>query len=486
MANEELPKPGREPLSDLKRKRLERIFEIAGKKATAASAPNDFDYVTDLLGQCVTGDPANAIYVRAYIDNLHKKFGNPKKINPLVAQFKERGARSALKKALAQSQWDEVIAQGLKVLTANPWDVPALTGMAAAAGKTGDRDCELCYLKAALTGAPKDPTCNKLFAIALRERGLLDQSIVFWRRVEEAVPGDSEAGEEARRMIATMTVEKARSRGEYDEDDESTRILRQKAQEQEEQSFEKKTLRKIQQSPQDIANYLELSQFYLNDDRFQEAENLLAKAYELSDNDADIREKWEDAQLRHLRQKITLAKDPNAKKKLQEEYFEKDLEVYKNRVARYPGNLSFKFELGYRYMLTKRYAEAIQELQVARNDPRRKGVSLLVLGQCFQHIKQFRLARDHYEAAIQEIPDRDGDNKKRALYLAGRLAMALKDVEAAEKYLTTLAGLDFTYRDASALLDKIAKLRENPGFADAKGDRPAGPEADQPSDQGTT
>ena len=69
---------------------------------------------------------------------------------------------------------------------------------------------------------------------------------------------------------------------------------------------------------------------------------------------------------------------------------------------------------------------------------------------------------NNYESAIQEIPDRDADNKKRALYRAGRLAMALKDLETAEKHLTTLAGLDFTYKDVSKLLDKIAKLRENP------------------------
>ena len=32
----------------------------------------------------------------------------------------------------------------------------------------------------------------------------------------------------------------------------------------------------------------------------------------------------------------------------------------------------------------------------------------------------------------------------------------------AEKHLSALAGLDFTYKDVSKLLDKIAKLRENP------------------------
>ena len=68
-----------------------------------------------------------------------------------------------------------------------------------------------------------------------------------------------------------------------------------------------------------------------------------------------------------------------------------------------------------------------------------------------------------FESAIQDIPDRDAQNKKRALYLAGRLAMAMKDFEHAGKHLKALASLDFTYKDVSALLDKLAKLRDNPG-----------------------
>ena len=107
--------------------------------------------MTDLLSQCVSGDPGNPIYVRAYVENLQKKYSNNRKGSPL-AQFKERGSRSALKKALAQEQWDEVIQHGLKVLTVNPWDVPTLTGMATAATKFGDRDCEFCYLQCGAVG----------------------------------------------------------------------------------------------------------------------------------------------------------------------------------------------------------------------------------------------------------------------------------------------------------------------------------------------
>ena len=466
-------KPGREALTPAKRKRLEKVFEHASKKVTGG---NDFDYASELFAQCVIGEPGNINYVRAYIENLQKKYNNNKK-GASLAQFKERGSRSALKKALAQEEWDEAIKHGLKVMTVNPWDTVALTGMATAAAKSGDRDCELFYLKCALTPNLKDPAANRNYGIALAERGFLDQAIACWHRVEEALPDD----DDAKRAVAVLTVQKARSRGEFDDDDTS-RKLRVKSQQQEELTLEGKLQQKIQRDPQNLATYFELAQVYLADERFREAEEILGKAYKLSNGDPDTREKWEDAQLRYLRQKISKTQDPEAKKNLQQEYFEKNLEGCKNRVERYPNNLAFKYELGYQYLLTKQYNEGIRELQVAKNDPRRKGVCMLALGQCFQQIKQYRLAMSHYESAIQEIPDRDAENKKRALHLAGRLAMGLDDLHVAEKYLTVLAGLDFTYKDVSALLDKIAKLRENPKTTEPQGGGEPGPQADDQED----
>lgn len=149
MASAELPKRGREPLTPAKQKRLEKVLEHATKKA----ASDDFDYATESFAQCVLGEPGNFIYVRGYLENLQKKYNHNRKGHPL-AQFKERGSQSALKKALGQEQWDEVIAHGLKVLAVNPWDVPALDAMATAAGKMGDYDCEAFYLKCAL-GQPE-------------------------------------------------------------------------------------------------------------------------------------------------------------------------------------------------------------------------------------------------------------------------------------------------------------------------------------------
>ena len=74
------------------------------------------------------------------------------------------------------------------------------------------------------------------------------------------------------------------------------------------------------------------------------------------------------------------------------------------------------------------YNEAIALFQQAKSEPRRRGLCLLALGQCFQRIKQNRLAMTHYEQAISEIPERDETNHRQALYLAGKMAADLKDL----------------------------------------------------------
>ncbi len=445
----------REPLSTAKQKRLQQCFSHASKQM----AQENYDYATTLFAQCVEGDPSNLSYVQSFLANLQKKYNN-NKTGSKLAQFKERGARSAIKKALSQSKWDDVIKHGLKVLAVNPWDIPTLTSMATSADKAGDDECELYYLKCALDANSKDPDVNRQCAMALATRQQFDQAIACWHRVEQARPDD----DEAQRAIASLAVEKTIVHGKYEDKDAAKFAGNRRGQPHApecELTMQEMLEGKIKNNPEELSNYFELAQLHINSEDYQAAEDVYARALEVSDGAPDVRERWEDVQVRHLRQQITQTEDEETKKKLREEYNQKELAIHKARAERYPNNLSFKYDLGLRYQVNKQYNEAIKEFQQARNDPRRKGVCLLALGQCFQQIKQYRLAMSHYESAVEEIPDRDAKNKKEALRLAGKLAMALKDVDAAEIHLTALAGLDFTYKDVSALLDKVDELREN-------------------------
>ncbi|NDH95129.1 MAG: hypothetical protein EBZ13_11495 [Planctomycetia bacterium] len=61
----------------------------------------------------------------------------------------------------------------------------------------------------------------------------------------------------------------------------------------------------------------------------------------------------------------------------------------------------------------------------------------------------------NYQTALEHLGDRELELRKRALYRAGVLAAGLKDRDAAHKHLSTLAELDFGYRDVAARLEKL-------------------------------
>jgi tetratricopeptide (TPR) repeat protein len=470
----------REPLSPAARKRLQKCFEHASKQ----TSQENYDYATELLTQCVLGDPGNPVYVQNLVGNLQRKYNNNKK-GSTMAQFKERGARSAVKKALSQSGWDDVIKHGVAVLKVNPWDVPTLQAMATAsaaiAGEADDPlhagygDCELYYLKCAVETAPNDPDICVQLGTTLGKRQRFDEAIAFMHRAEKIRPED----DEIKRAIARLAVEKTIAKGKWDEDGKERRPGARGGTQpgEEDLSPEERLRRRIARAPDDISGYHELAQFYLVADRFKEAEEVYAQALKLSPDDANLRETMEDIGIRDVRGQWAAAdrrykesRDPADKAeaaRIRKDLYNKELVLYRSRCERFPNNLTYRYELAVRYQLLGQFNEAIRELQVARNDPRTKGRCLLALGECFQNIKQLPLAMKQYEAAIQEIPDRDTDNKKKAYYRAGRLAYQIDDLAAAERHLTTLASMDYLYRDVSALLDEIARRRQDGGSAGA-------------------
>ena len=455
-------------ITPAKRKRLQQCFEAASKMMAQENC--NYDYVTDLLAQCVAGDPGNFAYTQAFLANLKKKYNN-NKYGSRGAKFTTVGARSAVKKAMGHKDWNKAIAAGLDALKANPWDAGVLLHMANAAEEAGYMDVQMSYLKAALDGSPKDVDVIRPCAAALAKRKQFDQAIILWHRVEEMRPGDKEAAQ----AIGDLTVEKTIDKSGLDKKDPSKSKFAKEGQSQlQDATVDVSSIEKLEKTiarkPEELSNYLELAELYIRDEQFGKAEGVLRKACDVSNNDVDIREKWEDAQLRHLRQQLSLAEkeaktgDEKAKakfKSLRKEILRKEVDVYRHRCERYPNNLAYKYELGLRYRYGGMYNEAIKEFQQAKNDPRRKGPCLYELARSFEHIQQPKLAMSHYQAAIEEIPDREDLAKKKALYDAGRLAMSLKHLDTADRLLNRLAEMDFNYRDVSALLDQITEMRKN-------------------------
>ena len=458
-------------IDDRKLKRLQSCFEHARKVVSQEDCNRD--YVADLLSQCVNGDPSNAEYMQAFWENLCKKYNN-KRLNKL-AQLSGLAGRASMKKALGQKDWPNAVKQAVELLRKNPWDAVALAGMATVAQENSFGEVELLWLKYALVSEPNDTDVNRQCALALERRNQFDQAIACWHRIEKVRPTD----EEAQREIAKLALAKTRAAQGSQDEGPAQGGGRPGSKNEPVLSNEDRLKQQIAKDPKSLPLYMELAQYYTTEERYPDAEKVLQKAVQLSSNDPEVQERLDEVQIRILKMRV-MAAEKHAKTTRSEadvqQYKQavmdlrlREVEVYKTRCERFPTNLGFKYELGVRHQQTKNYQEAIKQFQAALVDPRMKGLCWLAMGECFQQIKQYNLAMKNYVQAIEELPDRDVDNKKVALYRAGKLALHRQDVENAEKYLTALAQLDFGYSDVSALLDKLEEIRKNqPPSGDVK------------------
>jgi len=467
----------------LLRKQVETCFQHANK--IMSQEGYDFNYATDLLSKCVNGDFANWSFAEKFLENLRKKYNNNGKGVGISAAVSGFTGRASIKKAIDKKDWAAAVKTGVDLLKNNPWDsataallAATAEGMMEGAASPEERkaldDSELRWLKTALTSSPNDADINRQCALALARRNQYDQAIACWRRVETAKKGDDEAARE----ISRLAVQKTRSHGGYDDANAGKQGAAPApgaapAKQEIELSPEQVLRQKIRKDPQTVQNYFDLSQLYITAENFKKATEILGEAMKIAEGNDDVRERYDDAKRRYVMQLLSAAEKKAEKskseaditefKKLRKHLVLHELESYKFLCDRYPTNLTFKYELGERFKQLGDFTEAIKQFQSALSDPRKRGDCLLALAQCFQQIKKYSLAMTHFKKAVEEIPDRELDVKKKALYQAGKLALGLKERESAEKFLSALAQLDFGYKDVATLLDKVEELgHDNP------------------------
>lgn len=456
-------------LSPEDRKRLQELFENGNRQMTQGS----YDYASEMFfTPCVLGDPGNLIYLQSYVANLRKKFGDRKKKGMLSFL-----SGASLKTAEARKQWRAVQKAALDLLKSNPWNSSAFFSMGKALLEMDYSDTGLACLKHAIDCDPKDIEANRFAARLLRELKKYDDAIACWNRVMTKFPND----DEARRAMSAILVEKTIHKGAYDSEDgvkgvHAASISKKPADDQHEDvmgrplTFEEVVERKLKKNPDDIDLYLELADHFFQAGKYRKAEETYKRALKVGDNTPAIEERLLETQKKQLlddAMRIKAEFEKTKKPELKDKFYtakelleKKSLEVAIHRVKHYPTNSTFHFELGTLYMQMGKFKEAIGEFQTAKMDVSRAGDCLISLGQCFQHIKQYKLAMDHYRQAIGAISE-SSESKKKALYLAARLAFGLKDYKEAEEFASQLAAIDFSYKDIGELLDKVTQKRDN-------------------------
>ncbi|MFM7184711.1 MAG: tetratricopeptide repeat protein [Planctomycetota bacterium] len=453
--------PSTAALSPPDRSRVMRCYQTG-----IQALQSNVDYAIDMFAACVGGDPGNAIFLQAFLSALRKKHG-AKKSGGLTSLF-SAGSRAGVKKLAAGAQWRELIKHGVEIVKANPADHTCLLAMADACGNLMFFESQAVYLRAALDALPTDPEVNRQCAKFAASQGNFDQAIECWRRIGRT----KSLAEEAEKAISELSVDKTIAAGQGMIGRGTGRPAAGKPEQAAPAGGRIAELRQaIAKNPADVDAYLELADVLERDATVDEAEQVLRKALDASGNDLKVREHVEDRQLRWGKHKLMFAEkrlatddtpeNRSAVERLRQAQVRHEIEVFTARCERYPENLTWKYELAMRLKAAGSYPEAIRQFQESMKDARRRGAVSLELGECFQKIKQYQLAMQNYQAAVEALTDRELELRKRALYRAGVLASGLDDVDAARKYLSLLAGLDFGYRDVAQRLDKLSPAKDN-------------------------
>ena len=445
-------------VSQKKREQLQQLFA----RGSEQMSKGNYDYAGNIyFSECVRQDPGNPIYAKTFLANLRKKYGEKKKTTRSLITTGKQMVADARK---PESQFRA----GIETLKSNPWDVETLISTGEACESLGHIESAIAYYQAAVDADPQHIGANTVCCAALRETADYDGAIACVQRILKQRPDDPDA----RKLLNNISADKAIHQGKYatgssrdtlesaetsipETEDVMGRPL----------TVEEQIERRIAKNPQDIANYTELAQWYYKHSEWIKAEECYARAVKVSNNAPEMVERLLESQKKRLyaetlRMKEEYERHPQEELKtvffaIRNQYETKSMELAQHRVGYYPNHTGYRYDYGILLQRNGQVKEAIAEFQLAKAEAARKGDCLLALGQCFQMIKQYKLAMTHYQEAVTTLEP--GENKKKALYLAMKLAMTLEDYDLAESYGHQLATIDFSYRGLGDMLDQIAQ-----------------------------
>ncbi len=183
----------------------------------------------------------------------------------------------------------------------------------------------------------------------------------------------------------------------------------------------------------------------------------------------DIRIRQLDRDLKAVRKALSEDKsNADLQEKQKAIYLKKikfEIKQFTDRAKHYPTDRKWKFELGRRLFVLKKYDKAVEMFQQSVGDAKCKVLSLTFLGQCYLHKDWPDEAVQTLERAIEahkDPEDRLGLEIKYHLMTAlEKIAMAEKDLaiaKKAQKIASEILQTDINFKDIRTRMDQIRAL----------------------------
>jgi len=220
----------------------------------------------------------------------------------------------------------------------------------------------------------------------------------------------------------------------------------------------------LEERPEDVQRHISLGDLYLRKLAFDEAKAAYQKAYELRSTDYNIQIKFNELetrkieiQLENLKKKA--AQDPAAKAQFQQgqvKLVKFKLQDYEGRVKHYPTDISYRFELAKLYYQTKQFDKAIQNFQITRQDPARRSTSMNMIGLCFVNKKDYDMAIEQFQGALEKMEVMNDQKKLITYNLADAMERMGKKAEALAQF-KVLYEHDIAFKDVKTRFERLRK-----------------------------
>ncbi|QDU95611.1 tetratricopeptide repeat protein [Lignipirellula cremea] len=435
------------------RRRLQLCFEQSQRFPPGQEpGKRDFDAAHTSLLICVTEDPGNQLYVEAFLKNLQRKYKN-NKTGALIPRLR---GRSAFRRAVAQQDHAQVLAQGPMLLGSNPWNVPVLRAMAQACAAFALDEVELCYLRQALDTRPHDPAVNDQTGQALARQGRFKEALSCFETILVQLPGQAEA---------TAWIEMLRNGQPRPSGDQG---LPENPAAGDEAGDLPRLRQTLADSPAEMANYLQLAERLLEEDQHDEAEQVLSTALAACGSQLRVLEMLEDVRLAQAAWRLEVAEQQAALfpspaaselvERFRGDWSRAELVILDARAQRYPQTTEYKWRLGQRLHQAGNHAEAIRRLEEAASDPEFAPQALLTMAECFACMRKLKKASACYQQAA-DAPSSTPAQRRQGLHGAILLAERAENGNEAAQLREKLQGIESCDKDRSPRLDKTDEKR---------------------------
>jgi len=389
----------------------------------------------------------------------------------LFEQIKRKGGKGP----------DEVLVNAEYLLSKDPGNVDHMVSVLKAMQRFDEAPAEpikwVCDILLKVMSQAKKPNraICRMIAEAYKKVEAFAEAVQACDIALAAYPDDGQLGDMARNLSARDTIKQ----GKYDGDTDFTASIRnideqmqlaqsdQMVQSQEVIDRQIETARSEYQADPTVAGKVDGlvdALLKVEDEGYEnEAIDVLKKAH--ADGKAyRFKMRVDDIRVRQIRRRVNTLKkrgDKTGALAAMRELLAFELKMYAERAVNYPTDLSIKFELGRRQLVAGQIDDAIGSLQQARRDPKRRTVTLALLGNAFAKKGWHREAVDSYEIALQQEPTED-----RAKDLHYSLATSLEATGEDEKaldHLSRVAQLDYNYRDVRERIEALRKKVQEDG-----------------------